>query len=62
MLFPPAEVSVAEGLAALKSAISRWQRSALPPSHPFFGPMSREDWDKLHLRHCELHFSFLTRK
>lgn len=62
VLLPPAEVSVADGLAALKSAISRWQSSTLPPSHPFFGPMSREDWDKLHLRHCELHFSFLTRK
>jgi hypothetical protein len=62
VLFPPAEVSVAEGLAALKSAIARWQRSTLPPSHPFFGTMSREDWNNLHLRHCELHFSFLTRK
>lgn len=62
VLEPPAEVPLAYGLDRLKSSIARWQGADLPPSHPFFGTMSREDWDKLQLRHCELHFSFLTRK
>lgn len=62
VLEPPTQISVGAALASLKSALARWRTAVLPPSHPFFGKMSREDWDKLQLRHCELHFSFLTPK
>ena len=29
------------------------------PEHPFFGPLSRHDWDRLHRIHCAHHLSFL---
>jgi len=62
VLAPLEAVTTAQGVADLEKAIHRWQTSEPPPSHPFFGSMSGEDWDKLHLRHCEMHFSFLRQK
>jgi len=29
-------------------------------SHPLFGKLSREEWNRFHLRHAELHMSFLV--
>jgi hypothetical protein len=26
---------------------------------PFLGELTREQWDQLHCRHCELHLSFI---
>ena len=26
---------------------------------PVFGPMTHEEWEQLHCRHAELHFSFI---
>ena len=28
-------------------------------SHPIFGSMSRAEWDQMHLRHAEMHLSFI---
>jgi hypothetical protein len=52
-------ISADEGLSKLRAAWDRLQ--AKPPSvpNPIFGPLSHEEWIQLHLRHAELHLSFL---
>ena len=61
MSFLPADaVSVAEGAAALRAQIERVRSgAAFIPASPFFGRLSREQWIELHLRHAELHLSFV---
>lgn len=51
--------STDEGLSRLTRAMDRLR--AAPPSQPniIFGPMSHEEWQQMHLRHAELHLSFL---
>lgn len=49
-----------EGLAALRTAIDRYKSAGELKPHPAFGPLSRTEWDKLHLRHSELHLSFVV--
>jgi hypothetical protein len=48
-----------DGLAAFRAAIARLKAEAQRHPSPFLGEMTREQWDQLHCRHCELHFSFL---
>jgi hypothetical protein len=53
----------AAAVARLRKAMQDlW--TAPEPFHvsPFFGPMTREEWQKLHLNHCSLHFGFLEPK
>jgi hypothetical protein len=54
-------VSFDEGLAALRAQIARAAKPDARPSapHPFFGPMTTPQWQTYHLRHAELHMSFL---
>ncbi len=57
---PADEVSVEDGAAELKREIERVQNGeAFIPASPFFGKLSREQWIELHLRHAELHMSFV---
>ena len=35
-----------------------WSRSRTSP-RPVFGPVTREEWDRIHLKHASLHLSFL---
>jgi hypothetical protein len=51
--------SMEDGLAHIRKAIHRLQTDPNRVPSPFLGPMTREDWDKIHCRHAELHFSFL---
>jgi len=53
---PP--VSTEEGLNQLRAAIERLKREPQRAPNPAFGPLTREEWDQLHLRHAELHLSF----
>jgi len=48
------------GLAEIRHAIHRLQSEPNRAPSPFLGAMTREEWDKLHCRHCELHLSFLV--
>jgi len=57
-LFPP-ETSTEEGAAELRDAISRLQREPARVPHPALGTLTREEWDKVHLSHANLHLSFL---
>jgi len=55
---PDPSVSTAEGLASLRAAIERCRTETSRAEHPAFGQLTREEWDKMHLRHAELHMSF----
>ncbi|WP_435016291.1 DUF1569 domain-containing protein [Tundrisphaera sp. TA3] len=48
-----------EGLAHLRQSFARL--AAEPPTlpHPLFGRLTHDEWMALHLRHAELHLSFL---
>ena len=44
----------------LRSALRVYRESTGPfPEHPFFGPLNRSQWDRLHAIHCAHHLSFL---
>jgi Protein of unknown function (DUF1569) len=58
-LEPPPN-STAEGLAELHAAVARLQQEPHRASHPLFGQLSKEQWDKIHLAHANLHMSFLV--
>jgi hypothetical protein len=55
----PHPASTDEGLAELHSAVERMEREDRRARHPIFGVMTREEWDRLHLKHASLHMSFL---
>ncbi len=60
-LLPP-PVSVAEGLATLESGIAALQATQRRVRHPVFGAMNVAQWNQFHLRHAELHLSFIGRR
>ena len=57
----PDVTSTAAGLTALRDAITRWQRKPAVPVHSLFGSITDEQWTQLHMRHAELHLSFLSK-
>ena len=56
----PPETSVEEGLASLRTAVDRQGREAHREPHPAFGNIGRDGWNDFHLRHAEMHMSFLV--
>jgi uncharacterized protein DUF1569 len=56
----PPPISRDEGVAKFRSAMRRQQTIADREPSPIFGPMSRDEWDRLHMRHAELHLSFFV--
>lgn len=58
--YEPEPTTAEAGLASLKQAIARQREVPQRLLHPAFGNLSREDWTKFHLRHAEMHMSFLT--
>ncbi len=57
--FIPDETSVEAGLASLERAVARQKREPQRVMHPAFGNISRDEWNDFHLRHAEMHMSFL---
>lgn len=55
----PKPMSVEEGVDALRTAIARWKATPTRCVHPIFGNLTNEEWEKLELRHAELHMSFV---
>lgn len=47
------------GLAALRRALYRLRAETDRAAHPVIGRLSIEEWDRCHLRHAELHMSFI---
>lgn len=56
----PQPVAVEAALADLRRAVARIQLDTERSRHPVFGELSLDEWDSLHLRHAELHMSFLV--
>jgi hypothetical protein len=56
----PPETSTEAGLAELHSAVARLEREDRRTTHPMFGDITREEWDRIHLKHASLHMSFLV--
>lgn len=49
-----------EGLEHLKKSVQRLETESQRQVSPVFGKMTREEWNRLHLRHSELHMSFIA--
>lgn len=54
----PGEVEAADALQELREALRRLQSEERRRPHPVLGKLTREEWDRLHCRHAELHMSF----
>jgi hypothetical protein len=57
--FSTEAVSAEEGCTRLRRELIRLRHEDPKRPNPILGAMSHTDWIKLHLRHCELHLSFL---
>lgn len=55
----PDVTSPEEGLDALRQAVERQRRETRRVPHPAFGNLGPEGWRKFHLRHAEMHMSFI---
>ncbi|WDI43927.1 DUF1569 domain-containing protein [Bremerella sp. P1] len=55
----PGDVPTEEGLAHLEDAVGRYLLEPQRAKHPLLGNLSQEEWTQFHLRHCEMHMSFL---
>lgn len=54
------DMPIDEGALRLKRALARLKAGEIPPHEsPAFGKLSLDEWTQLHLRHAELHLSFL---
>ncbi len=58
VLRPSDGLTTAEALDNLEAAVERFQKAPSLASHPAFGPMTRDEWTQITLRHAELHMSF----
>ena len=56
----PGPTSTEEGLAVPQAAITRLEQDPKRAPNPVFGPMTKEEWNQLHLNHAALHMSFLV--
>lgn len=57
---PPDEVTIEEGLAALRESLERFRNAPTLAPHAMFGNITREEHNMMHTRHAELHLSFLV--
>jgi len=57
LLPPPVELSSA--IEALEQAVAHLRTTDVRAKHPVFGAMSVAQWDLFHLRHSEMHLSFI---
>ena len=59
--YRPEDQAVAvAALEELRKQYSRLSRESPSVPHPFLGPLTHEEWLGMHLRHAELHLSFLV--
>lgn len=59
-LTPPDGADLDTQLARLRNAIDTFEKAQSPaPMHPVLGVLTRNEWRKFHLRHCELHLKHI---
>ena len=56
----PAPISWEEALVGFRRSIHRQHTEPDRKPHGFFGPMTRDEWNRLHCHHAALHLSFLV--
>ena len=54
------DVDYDAAMTALEQAVERLKREPQRGNHPVAGKLTREEWDQFHLRHAEMHLSFLV--
>ena len=59
-LVPPDNITPQTGLVDLRQGIALWKAKTIVPRHSVFGNISDDQWTQVHLRHAELHMSFLS--
>jgi len=59
LLVPP-QVSLEEGLSTLKQGMAALSRTSRRTAHPVFGALDVDEWHQFHLRHAEMHLSFIV--
>jgi hypothetical protein len=52
-------LSLDDGLSRFRNAFSRLSRESPAREHIIFGPLTHDEWINQHLRHAELHLSFI---
>jgi len=57
---PPNDATTADSLAKVKAAVERLGAESPTVDHPFLGRLATEEWMALHIRHAELHMSFVV--
>ena len=58
---PSIDINLSDAVSAFREEILAAARpGAMAKPSPLFGPMSHDDWVRLHCRHAELHFSHLV--
>ncbi len=58
VLIPEDECEMQEALRHLRSAVTRSLATTHRHPSPVLGQLTPDEWDQLHCRHAELHFSF----
>jgi hypothetical protein len=56
----PGPTDLQQGLKDIREAIKRLQTEGKRAVSPALGPLTLEEWTKMHCRHAELHLSFLV--
>lgn len=59
-LLPDSEATLPAALDRLKLAMARYKAETQRAPHPFLGMLASQEYDSLHLRHSELHMSFVV--
>jgi Protein of unknown function (DUF1569) len=57
---PSESVTTAAALTNLQTQIERYRHQSSRAAHPFLGNLAEQEWTSLHLRHSELHLSFVV--
>jgi hypothetical protein len=59
-LLPEAELDLTAALDKLRNALARFENEPQRAPHPFLGNLASQEYVSMHLRHCELHMSFVV--
>lgn len=57
---PKSDVNLDSAVGHLRTALSRFSSEHPGAEHPFLGKLAAQEWTSLHLRHAELHMSFVV--
>ncbi len=56
----PGEQELTAAQEHIHSAVGRFHAATKVHPHPVLETLTRDEWNLLHLRHCELHMSFIA--